>query len=641
LHKSWQNQFWISLIIGGLLSLPAFAKNKSYPPGIYGSLKKLIDLDNFAYTKTNKVLLRNAKTLSDLKNAKEVKLDPIFQNSLYLHTPSKYMGLATGNDCLFYNIMNTDLVRTAEGPVNNVYINYKNENNQRVSAIVSKETYLKKVVPGRCNEVIRSRALFKTKRMKRTFKEIIEPMFNTTAQCLEYHQNFRTDAKSPYFCDIYEKIKNLTLMKTQLLRMSKKNRKARRDLRNQIAYASKLRKNVTVKQNGIIGMLCENIHNPDRYCKEVFSSSYWDKAALGERDRNNIRYYCKDLKNKNKPSRTDFISCAKDMNRSPELCTYINKSVPSLFPKPPCDIISKALNHSRFYAGYKDCPGRMGNLAVANVGRIARHFKKDPGEDKNLCHSDTAHAFAALNFNVDNDNAWGLNFCYFDKIADQEVCKPVVIGNIKDSELDAGKNVAKILNRLKGTAIDQKCEVVTSNQYNPAILKYKTGCFITTDPLCMATDCLVQFKNQEQDISDIKANFNFSIDYFMKDINTAQFAQNNVIAQSLKKRKKEMLNTTFIKKILSENSDSIIHGVGCAEDILPHFFKKRSFNQCRPLPFIIDGFIENDGRFTFVVRTALDDIHAPRLINWSYLYNGLKSYQTVQPLGRWGLSAIY
>jgi hypothetical protein len=92
----------------------------------------------------------------------------------------------------------------------------------------------------------------------------------------------------------------------------------------------------------------------------------------------------------------------------------------------------------------------------------------------------------------------------------------------------------------------------------------------------------------------------------------------------------------FLKKA----NKAIVHGVGCAEDLLPSFFKSNSLNQCSPLPFIIDGMIKENDKTVFVTRTAVDSLQAPRLISWSSIYSGVKSYQKIHPLRLWTLYGL-
>jgi hypothetical protein len=85
---------------------------------------------------------------------------------------------------------------------------------------------------------------------------------------------------------------------------------------------------------------------------------------------------------------------------------------------------------------------------------------------------------------------------------------------------------------------------------------------------------------------------------------------------------------------------SIIHGVGCAEDLLPEFFPRNSINGCHPLPFIVDGHIEKDNTSLLVFRSAIDDVHTPRLILWQNIFNAVSAYQLLHPLNTWTLYGI-
>jgi hypothetical protein len=108
----------------------------------------------------------------------------------------------------------------------------------------------------------------------------------------------------------------------------------------------------------------------------------------------------------------------------------------------------------------------------------------------------------------------------------------------------------------------------------------------------------------------------------------------------LKKKMTRILNTTMLKSYFQRAKKPLLHGVGCAEDLLPTFFRSQSLRQCNPLPFIIDGMIEDKDKFSFVVRTSVDSLQAPRIMSWSQIYSGVKSYQESHPLNLWTLHAI-
>ncbi len=647
--KYWRNQYWTNNIKqAGILSLLVLvfsleinAKEKSYPPGIFGSLKELIDIEQKAYIKKNQVLLKNPRTLQDLQSATDLRLEMDYLNSIFLHSSNKYMSFATESKCSFYNLLNTQLLKTAEGEIRNVFINYKNAQGNRESSIISKQDFLKKVVPGKCDKVMDAQTYFKGKNFSKTFNDIKNPSFATMNSCLQFHEDFKLDSKSPHFCDIYEKIKNLNIMKTHLIRLKRSDKVEKKILKDQIAFAEQLKKKITTKQYGIIGPLCENIHNPQKYCKEIFHSSFWDKIVIGERNSSYMSETCKEMLKKNSITRQDLTTCAEGLNKNPEICPYSNLNFPSLVPKPNCDAIGDALNYSRIFSLYKDCPARMGNESVSNIGRLLRHINEDKGSKADLCFSDTSHAFAKFNLDGDNEKAWGNFLCYFDKIENKDICKPVVIGSNLESNLDLGKVLVGVMSRLEGLSSDTKCNVIPKDSYNPAILSYKTGCYILIDSSCLGTNCQIIAYNQEKELKGFTLKSHFDFDYITNDFSRNNFSQLAILERHLEKKNKEMKNTTYIKNNLNQYPESIIHGIGCAEDILPHFFRKTTFNQCTPLPFIIDGMIESEGLFTFIVRTAIDDIHSPRKISWNYLYNGVKNYQSIHPLNKWSLNATY
>ena len=57
-----------------IFSNSSYAQKKAdFPPGIFGSLKKLVEINKNVYLRKNKSLFKNTKTLNELKKAKEIK----------------------------------------------------------------------------------------------------------------------------------------------------------------------------------------------------------------------------------------------------------------------------------------------------------------------------------------------------------------------------------------------------------------------------------------------------------------------------------------------------------------------------------------------------------------------------------------
>ncbi len=99
-------------------------------------------------------------------------------------------------------------------------------------------------------------------------------------------------------------------------------------------------------------------------------------------------------------------------------------------------------------------------------------------------------------------------------------------------------------------------------------------------------------------------------------------------------------NLTDLTFYLDKINGSIIHGVGCAEDLLPEYFSRFTLNACRPLPFIIDGHVMKNKTTFLVFRSAIEDIHTPRLISWANVFSAVSAYQQLQPLNIWTLNGL-
>ncbi|MBL7663727.1 MAG: hypothetical protein JNM93_01245 [Bacteriovoracaceae bacterium] len=625
--------------------VPYCPAEESLPPGIFTSLKKLIAIDQKVLTKKNDIYYKNPKKLKDLEGIKDIKIDPDFLNTMILHSPSKYWNLARDSSCLFFNLLNTDLLKTNEGMIRNILIQIQTKEGTWEPAVVSKADYLKKVVPEKCHSVMEAQFLFRGNNLKTSFEKMTGPKATTMDECLSFHNEFQRDYKTAYYCNIYEKIHNANRLKTQLSRLPLKFVKQREEINAELEFVSKMKNYITQKQYGTVASLCENLNEPTKYCQDLFNNSFWNKILTGEQSFRHIEPICEEITQKTKvTAAVDAKKCVSILNQNDELCTYatINK-FSALTPKPLCNEISKAMNYSRLYSFVKDCPGQAGNEAVTNIARIIRHFDSSQTEEKNsLCSTNNSITFAEANIAGENADAWGFHACYYDKIKEGDECLPVIVGNSAKSELDMGKVAVGILLKLGKVPTGTTCKVVDDQTYNPGRLEYKSGCYFVVDhKSCLASKCQVKIILQEKEVTGVEFRSDFDFDYIRNNVENLKYTQLAVMTSQFDLEHKTIKNTTELAHLLKAKENAIVHGIGCAEDILPQFFQKNYFNQCHPLPFIVDGFfIENDTHFV-VVRTALDDIQAPRIINWGFVYNGLKNYQNLHPLQTWSFNATY
>ena len=97
----------------------------------------------------------------------------------------------------------------------------------------------------------------------------------------------------------------------------------------------------------------------------------------------------------------------------------------------------------------------------------------------------------------------------------------------------------------------------------------------------------------------------------------------------------------MVQVFFKQHEKGIIHGIGCAEDLLPTVVRRRSFNQCTPTPFLVDGIFEKNENKTLVLRTAFDDILSPRLTPWNWVFTAVMKYQEMHPLKQWNLYGLH
>ncbi len=461
--------------------------------------------------------------------------------------------------------------------------------------------------------------------------------------CLNEHAQSLKDPKTPYYCRALNDIRDGEKAQRELPNAERDSQPIVGKIRQRIAYGKEIRAAFNENQYQHIQNLCDHLESSKKYCDSIFNKNFWKKIVEGLEDAKHIKYFCRELLATNEIKKDQLEICATQLSKQNDYCHFSNKKYPALTPKPDCNSIALAMNKSRLYSDLKDCPAYMGNQAVLNIARILEHFKESKqAEFDKFCYIKPSNTFLDYNLEADNEKAWQIYLCFNDPIEKDETCLASLLGNHPSSKYSLEKVLVRILAKTRGASLNTTCEMTPTAVYNADRLKYNSGCHILYDiKLCNATDCPMEFLYNGVSIKNIQIKNKIEIDYFENTQQKSNFAQINLLEKELSRKNREVRNLSILRLMLKQNSKAIIHGVGCAEDILPHFFQKNSLNQCRPLPFIIDGTIENDDKVSLIVRTAIDDIQAPRIIDWNYIFNAIKQYSEYHPRKIWSLHVIY
>jgi hypothetical protein len=622
--------------------VPALTYSQVKLPGLYSNFENLISIESDIYKKKKEKLKSTFTNFLDLKDINSVKLDPDFINHILFHSPSKYASLATKDECSFYDLILAGHIRDENGPIQQFIVEYENRKGKIRTALASKVAFLNNIAFIRCPASKNFEKYFNLKNSKTTLKKIFLETPTSQEACFKVHDRFIKDHKTPYLCKIYEEVEKVRPLERLVKQTPRSNYKKLTRLKKELRDAKTYKKSLNANSFDYLKNLCDNIEKPKLFCKDFFDASYWKKIAQKLRPQDPILNFCKELTKKKKLKPRDIVKCTRKLNSEKNLCHYLNRFSKSITPKPNCAQISKALNLSRLKNEFQDCPAQVGNLGMVNLARIMGHFEKTPPNQGSNCQTNTAYQFLKLNQETNDGRFWKNELCYRDKINQKDVCEPTLFGNYKDSPSSLTLLVEKILRRTRGFSSKEKCKIITESEFKPTLLEFKSGCWVILDNnMCLATDCKFKILNNEQEVTHIKLKTGVAFPYFADSFTSQSITQEKFLKDFYKKKSRSILNTSFLKSTFKEKENAIIHGIGCREDLLPTHFQKRSLNECSPIPFIIDGYLEDKGFLSLVVRTAYDDLHAPRIIPWSYIFSSVKAYQALSPLNLWSLYALY
>ena len=392
--------------------------------------------------------------------------------------------------------------------------------------------------------------------------------------------------------------------------------------------------------------MCAGLQKRELFCSPYLSKDAWSMILNGEMAKSNLSFRCNNLFKKepnNQLTQNQLIQCATKLKNSKETCTTKgSQGFSSLFPKPNCSLISTALQNGRLQTYYQDCPGLIDNAAITNIHRLlAHHLDLDIMSSQDSCQAEANFTLSKLNEEGKKKTPWPLQICYFDKIENKEICLPYIPGTLEKSPIAEGRVVTKIVRRLSALSSSNECKVISEAQYNPALLEFKNGCYIVFDQNnCSNAYCPKKVIVNEKPIEGLNYKGIASFDYFPNNWKDSKKSALMLMEESYKLKGKKIRNLTELEVYLKKYPNAVLHGLGCAEDILPQYFKRKTFNLCSPLPFIIDGLIRKDDNMVLVTRTSIDDVHSPRLIPWNWIFTGVMKYTSLHPLKQWNLHGL-
>ena len=576
----------------------------------------------------------NPKLVGNISKMTALKLDPRFMLSILLHSRDSYLSMIHLGECVFYSLLKNNLLLSSQGVLRQMVVIFKTDEDERFSAVLSDEDFFGKVYKKKCFTNKEMETLFASNNIKGTIDSLEFPIPKNKNECDLIVKNWTTNPYTPYLCSIPESLiqgdQAINILQAKSLTPSD-----RHYYQDAVFKKNMIKKKVSFFHRSYLKNLCHNLSHEEKFCQSYTGSDIWNKIINGEYPNYFMSYKCAEFLEKKNMDSNHLRICASRLNNEPSLCS--SKKIPghlALFPRPDCKSVSTALQKANLKTDYYDCPADAANFSVTNIYRLSMHVENKKNK-ANTCSFAANLSFANMSLKQDKD-AWPLKICYNDPVRKKEKCRPFIPGHGIDNPLAETRVIAEILVRTMAAPRKMICKMASKKGYNPHRLGARTGCLIVYDKdTCQAVGCPKTILYKNKVVSDITYRGLLRFDYFPNSHKNASKSANRLIVKNHKLESKAVKNLTELQFLLKQGR--VAHGVGCMEDIFPVRFKKRTFNSCLPLPFIIDGLVSKNSNTLLVVRTALDDIHFPRLINWQFIYSSLIGYQKLHPLKYWML----
>lgn len=614
----------------------------SQTQGLLETVESLIEIQKNQYTKLSESVSTNPKVLSALQKNTNVVLDKYFARSLLFHSESKYLDLINHNECSLFALLENGLLKHSNGKVDSVFVTIE-ENNNKETAAVELNNFLQIIYSKKCFQNRDLAKLFSDQNIKTTVQSTRFTAPKSQEMCATTLEEWRRNSYTPYLCKISETIKSGVTARRLLSQTNEGQFAQRRELNRAIEAQNFYLRELPHFQRTYIQNICEHLDDPENFCRVYLAEDVWNRILNGEEPPWKMSYRCRNILGKTQLNVEDLQGCAFRLNAEPDLCRLTGfDSQPAYFPSYRCPSISEALKNSKLKTDYHDCPGAVENEGIVNVNRLFNHFNPETIiSTSQTCASDANLNFAKLNIEFQNNEAWPMRICYNERVEDKEICLPYVPGFQEKDALGENQVVAQILMKNNGARPKTECKIVDKSIFNPMLLDYRAGCFIVTDiNNCTNLNCPKKIIFDEKEVTNIRYEGKPLFDYFPNSFRNSKFAVMNILKETLRLETRTLRNITELSHFLKASETGVAHGIGCLEDIFPERYQRRSLNECRPLPFIIDGISEAGGRTKLVVRTSIEDLHSPRLMNWNHIYNSVMNYKETHLLDSWTLYGI-
>ncbi len=625
----------ISVFISG----SAFSAEPSFP-SLLKELKTVNRNKNLSLSRS-----QSADDLAATPSDAIITLSKRQLESILYFSPPSYQKMFKDDPCSLFIFLEDETLFLKKKKIDKVEVDVKTSTQNR-KALMELSNFTELFFKNKCGELKEKKSLFTLESLESTLKRITpEPPANKQA-CYGQWEKWSKSTDTPHICSRVEKILYSIFENDRL----KQNPNIGIPERARIATLRREKDAFLAKfsdyQFSYFNNVCKNLNSKKLFCSNYVAQDTWGLVINKQEPRYKMKYKCETLIKKDMTKDRHYLQCANTLRKFPNACLYngINEGS-ALVPMPDCRSISDALLNSKLFTDYKDCPFQVSNPSVINFNRIVAHLeqKKSIPENTNNCVFPAFSSIYSTYIKTKEEEKWPLKLCYKNPLnKEKENCYPYVPGNHPSLSYSQNNVISNILFLSKLNDSRPTCKIEAPGVYNPARLKYRTNCWVVPkDRKCLRFDCPQKVILDNKEILEVYTQGTLNFQYYKNRFNTFDQALVDRLRELYEVKTSSISSVSSARFFLEKNKRGIIHGLGCLEDLYPQHFQTTSLGKCQAIPFIIDGFMKSGELFQFTIRTAIDDLHSPRLIEWPKIYSAVTRYQSYHPLQTWTLNGIY
>ncbi len=631
----------ISFLISGQAN---FAWSESF----FSSNSILLSFENLVKSTILKVRKQtspenSSAIITSINNISSVELTPIQLENLLLLAPEGYSELFISNSCSLYVFLKENVQFLNDIEISSLEANIQYKNGSTETKKLPIETFSTLYFKHKCSKQNDYFGQTTPERMKKTLeREKIELPYDDES-CAQSLSTWKSKLITPHLCAQVWKINNGKSKRALLQSESNIEISRRAKLNEEIRQGEAIETSFSDVDYTFLNKFCTKMYSQSLFCSNYGTNEIWKLIENFQAPAYKLSWKCKIITGKANLSRIELTNCLNKLKNNPETCE-LKGAFPNeaLLPMPNCQKISDALVLSKLVTDYHDCPRTISNSGIVTAYRIMKHFGKVSKEVEN---NDCVFPAYASIFDIFKESKeqdkWPLKLCYIDPVTKKEVCEVYVPGNHPSYTLAQNNVISEIMYSSRLSPIKTKCNVINNGEYKPERLKFRSGCWIIpNEESCTSEKCTMKIIFDGKEALNIYAKGDLNFPFEKIKYNTTFRSLLQMIEDTKQIELQEIQSLTSAKFFLTQKKSGIIVGQGCAEDIYPQFFSSKFPSQCSPLPFIIDGVKELDGKTYFVFRSGLDDVHSPRIVPWTNILSSIARHSKLHPLKLWSFYGL-